>query len=214
MASSINALTSSGGGVVTTADASGELNLQSNGTTVAAVSSTGVNITGTINASGAITSTGQIATLKSGTAQNTTSGTSIDFTGIPSWAKRITVMLANVSLSGAATTLVRLGTSSGIVTTGYASFYVEITGSPNPASSSGGFIIDLPNASGTVTQALLTINYLDNNTWVIGGNSYSDGAPNSFVGNIALGSTLTQLRVTTSGGTATFDAGSINIMYE
>jgi hypothetical protein len=214
MASSINALTSSGGGVVTTADSSGELNLQSNGTTVAAVSSTGVNITGTINASGAITSTGQIATLKSGTAQNTTSGTSIDFTGIPSWAKRITVMLANVSLNSAATTVIRLGTSSGIVTTGYASFYVEITGSPNPASSSAGFIIDLPNAAGTVSQALCTINNLNGNTWVIGGNSYSDGATNNFVGNIELGSTLTQLRVTTTAGTATFDAGSINIMYE
>ena len=41
MASSINASTSGAGGVITTADNSGILNLQSNGTTVATVSSTG-----------------------------------------------------------------------------------------------------------------------------------------------------------------------------
>ena len=57
MASSINALTSSGGGVVTTADSSGVLNLQSNSTTIAAVSSTGLSVTGSITATGQINGT-------------------------------------------------------------------------------------------------------------------------------------------------------------
>lgn len=163
---------------------------------------------------GAVMSSMASSVITSGTAVASTSGTSIDFTGIPSWAKRITVMLADVSLSGGATTVIRLGTSSGIVATGYSSSYVEITGTPNNASASTGFIIDLPNGGGTITQSLLTINNLSGNTWVMGGNSSSDGAMNAFVGSIALVSTLTQLRVTTSGGTATFDAGLINILYE
>ena len=55
MASSINASTGPGGGVATTADASGNLNLQSNGSTVVAVTSTGVAVTGTLSSSGATT---------------------------------------------------------------------------------------------------------------------------------------------------------------
>ena len=39
------------------------------------------------------------------TAQNTTSGTSIDFTGIPSWVKRITVMFQGVSTTGSSQVL-------------------------------------------------------------------------------------------------------------
>ena len=52
MASSINASTSGAGGVITTADNTGNLNLQSGGSTVLALTSSGVAITGTITASG------------------------------------------------------------------------------------------------------------------------------------------------------------------
>jgi hypothetical protein len=55
MAASINASTS--GGVVTTADTTGNLNLQSNGTTVLAMTSAGVAVTGTLIPSGKITAT-------------------------------------------------------------------------------------------------------------------------------------------------------------
>jgi hypothetical protein len=33
-------------------------------------------------------------------------------------------------------------------------------------------------------------------------------------GSIALGGALTQVRITTAGGANTFDAGTINILYE
>ena len=55
------------------------------------------------------------------TAQNTTSGTAIDFTGIPSWAKQITIAFDGVSTTGVNGYLVQIGTSGGIETTGYAS---------------------------------------------------------------------------------------------
>ena len=59
---SINASTSGGGGVITTADASGNLNIQSGGSTVVAVTSTGVAVTGTLAATGAVTLTGSLNT--------------------------------------------------------------------------------------------------------------------------------------------------------
>ncbi len=53
-------------------------------------------MTMTLNGSG----TGTVGVPNSATAQNSTSGTSIDFTGIPGWTKKITVMLNAVSQSG------------------------------------------------------------------------------------------------------------------
>ena len=58
MASSINASTSGGGGVIVTSDASGNLDLQSGGSTVVAVTSAGVAVTGTLSATGGVASTG------------------------------------------------------------------------------------------------------------------------------------------------------------
>jgi hypothetical protein len=75
MASSINASTGPGGGVATTADASGNLNLQSNGTTVVAVTSTGVAVTGTLSATGAVTLTTALPVLQGGTGVTTSTGT-------------------------------------------------------------------------------------------------------------------------------------------
>jgi hypothetical protein len=54
------------------------------------------------------------------------------------------------------------------------------------------------------------------NTWVATGQlAQSDFTRVSwFSGAIPLASTLTQVRITTVGGTDAFDAGSINILYE
>ena len=59
---SINASTSGGGGVITTADSSGNLDIQSGGSTVVAVTSAGVAVTGTLAATGAVTLTGSLNT--------------------------------------------------------------------------------------------------------------------------------------------------------
>ena len=93
MAVTLNASTSSG--LVQTADTSGTIELQSNGTTKLTVASTGAY--------------GQLV---SGTAVASTSGTSIDFTGIPSWVKRITVMFNGVSTSGTSFKQIQIGSGS------------------------------------------------------------------------------------------------------
>ena len=59
MASTINASTSPAA-IVQTADGTANLSLQSNGTTIAALTSTGMAVTGTLSASGAITATGGV----------------------------------------------------------------------------------------------------------------------------------------------------------
>jgi hypothetical protein len=51
---SINASTAGGGGIITTADATGNLNIQSGGSTVVAVTATGATVTGTLAVSGEI----------------------------------------------------------------------------------------------------------------------------------------------------------------
>lgn len=155
--------------------------------------------------------------LQSGTAQNSTSGTSILFAGIPSWAKRVTVMFNGVSLSGTADLIIQIGsgsiTTSGYITTwGY--IYTASTAAVNSATTS---IIRAAsiNAS-TAFTGIATLTLLTGNTWV-GVSTLSSSADKIITyssGSLALSGLLDRVSVTTSNGTDTFDAGSINILYE
>jgi hypothetical protein len=199
MAVTLNASTSSG--LVQTADTSGTIELQSNGTTKLTVSSSGVNI-GQMNG-GAITS---------GTAVASTSGTSIDFTGIPSWVKRVTVMFSGVSTNGSSPFLFQLGDSGGVETTGYQAAggnYVAVT------TSTSGFPYH-NNSAGVTAEGFIEFSTLGSNIWSGSGNFASVGSAQvvSIAGAKTLSDTLTQVRITTVNGTDTFDAGTINILYE
>jgi hypothetical protein len=152
-------------------------------------------------------------TIVSGTAVASTSGTAIDFTGIPSWAKRITVMLSGVSLSGTDAISVQIGDSGGIETTGYAGYTFD-SGS-NVASFTTGFWLSPPVGSTTAASTSsgnVFISNISGNTWV-----YSSTIGSNFIGwgtgTKTLSDVLTQVRITRTG-TNTFDAGSINILYE
>jgi hypothetical protein len=155
--------------------------------------------------------------LTSGTAVASTSGTSIDFTSIPSWVKRITVMFAGVSTSGTSIPLVQLGAGS-VTTTGYVSSSARLQDSSavSVANSTAGFVIPLANASNVFSGAIQFTN-VTGNTWV-GQGVLSTALVSPFSmpisGLIALGGTLDRVRITTTGGTDTFDLGSINILYE
>lgn len=148
---------------------------------------------------------GTLAPLVSGTAV-TASGTSVDFTGIPSWAKRITVLFDGVSLNGASQILVQLGDSGGIENTGY-------VGGSATTSATTGFQVLLNLASRTTT-GLVTIMNLNNNLWIASGSTWNTVEVSSLAGSKSLSATLDRVRITTVNGTDTFDAGTINIMYE
>ena len=158
-------------------------------------------------------------TITSGTAVASTSGTSIDFTGIPATAKRITVMLAGVSLSGTSAIRFRLGTSSGVATSGYVGG-VTRTGQSGDLTGgilSAGFDTLVNSNAATTASGDIVFTNLTGNTWV-GRGSFGlvtgNGTITTVAGNIALSDTLTQVRITTVNGTNTFDAGTINIMWE
>jgi hypothetical protein len=201
MAVTLNASTSSG--LVQTADTSGEIELQNNGTTKLTVNASGVNIP-------TLTTTTVTGTIVQGTAVASTSGTSIDFTGIPSWAKKVTVILSAVSTNGTSSLLVQIGDSGGVENTGYVS---TSNSSATEVTSTAGFIIRSAVATNS-TSGLMTIANLNSNIWVA---NFAGATATSAIfggGTKTLSDVLTQLRITTVNGTDTFDAGSINIQYE
>jgi hypothetical protein len=159
--------------------------------------------------------TGTLSPLVSATAQ-TASGTSVDFTGIPSWVRRITAMFNSVSTNGTSNLLVQLGTSLGIVSTGYnsSSAYILSNSSYLNTQYTSGFGIAGATATNAISGALV-FTLISENTWVLSGVlNTTQNATFMNAGGISLASTLTQLRLTTVNGTDTLDAGTINIMYE
>jgi hypothetical protein len=171
-----------------------------------------------IDGSASVTiNSGAILGITSGTAVASTSGTSIDFTSIPSWVKRITVMFYGVSTSG--TSIIQLQLGAGSVTT---SGYISAGGNYNNANTtgvangtSGVYLLNAGNAANTY-YGHATFTTLGSNIWVASGVLAVGSATNivSFGGGITLGGTLDRVRFTTVNGTDTFDAGSINILYE
>lgn len=152
-----------------------------------------------------------------GTAVASTSGTSIDFTGIPSWAKRVTVMFSAVSTNGTSLLLVRLGTSGGFATTGYDSTTSASSSAGGFQNSTVGMLVTYNNAATSSQKGAMTLLNITGNTWVATGttgDSVSNLVASSISGTVPLSGTLDRIRITTVNGTDTFDAGSINILYE
>ena len=157
--------------------------------------------------------TGTLAPIVSGTAVASTSGTSIDFTDIPSWVKRITVMFNGVSTNGTSIPMIQLGDAGGVEITGYAGTG-WIANTTNTVMSSG-FLISGASDGTYVYSGTVVITLLGSNAWTAFGSvSLSIGAVCVMSGAKTLSDTLTQIRITTVGGTNTFDAGTINILYE
>ncbi len=163
-----------------------------------------------------VATTGTLAPIVSGTAVASTSGTSIDFTSIPSWVKRITVMFSGISGSGTAPFVIQLGDAGGIEITGYSSSAMRV-GAASSAylSSTTGFVLQESNAAASVYNGIATIALIGSNNWAQSSFLVSPTANtgNSAAGSKTLSDTLTQVRITIDG-TQTFDAGTINILYE
>ena len=246
MSSTISAGTTAGTAISVSGDTSGQLVLQTNGTTTAVTISTGQVVTlaqplpvasggsgvttstgtgavvlGTSpTITGAVMSTMASSVITAGTAVASTSGTSIDFTGIPSWAKRVTVMFSGVSTSGTSLPMIQLGDSGGIETTGYtAGSSLLAPASIGTSNYTTGFTFRTDALASIVMDGFITINLVSSstNTWVAGGTIYAP-TPSAYMAAVAgaksLSATLDRVRLTTVGGSDTFDAGSLNILYE
>jgi hypothetical protein len=152
-----------------------------------------------------------------GTSQATTSGTAIDFTGIPSWAKRVVVSLVNVTTNGASLPLIQLGSGT-IQTTGYGVITGAVLNS-NITTTGGftnGFAINSNASAASYIMGTLTLTLTSSNTWT-GTINAADGSINRIIfasGNVTLSGALDRIRITTVNGTDVFDGGSANIMYD
>jgi hypothetical protein len=188
----------------------------------------------TINTSGNLTVTGNVIVsgnndlfvsgspvdpLVLGTAQASTSGTSIDFTSIPSWVKRITIMYSGVSTNGTSNWLVQLGDSGGVENTGYLGVGTFLGATVAGSNYTAGFAFQVSGAGhilhGTVILTLLSSS---TNSWTCMGSLAGTGGAAGYIystgGAKSLSGTLDRVRLTTVNGTDTFDAGSVNILYE
>ena len=150
------------------------------------------------------------------TAQNSTSGTSIDFTGIPSWVKRITVSVNSVSTSGTSAIIVQIGAGS-FLTTGYTGGASTITNAGvGVVQLSTGFAISVSNSASSSLFGSLTLIKLSGNDWNASGSLGAGNEARTYTtgGSVTLSGTLDRVRITTANGNDTFDAGAINISYE
>lgn len=190
-------------------------------------------LNGPINVNGAASVSGQIirsagpsvpaawgAPLVLGTAQNSTSGTFIDFNGvIPSWARRITVMLNGVSTGGTSGLQIQIGPSGGVETTGYSGLTATnaaATAGTSAVTTSGFSLISGVDAATSIRNGAVTITNVSGNNWIATG-GMADTVGARFVSiqyAKAIAGVLDRLRVTTINGTDVFDAGFINIMWE
>jgi hypothetical protein len=149
------------------------------------------------------------------TEQATTSGTSKDFTGIPSWVKKITIMYDVVSTNGTSNHIVQIGDSGGVETTTYTSAAWQGGSGDTLATSTIGFIVSAAVSAATTYTGTVVLVNMSGNKWIASGVMVrSDGAGSACSGAHTLSATLDRVRVTMVNGTDAYDAGNVNILYE
>lgn len=152
--------------------------------------------------------------LISGTSIATTSGTSHDFT-VPTWVSRITISLSAVSTDSASFPMIQIGDSGGIETSGYSGCTQRGT---NFTAYSAGFSIDNGASAANAVRGSMTLSLVDStlNTWACSGTFGLTGVTFTSIvgGDKSLSSGITTVRLTSVSGTANFDAGVANILYE
>jgi len=165
---------------------------------------------------GAVVSSMGSSVLTSDTAKPSTSGTTVDFTSIPSWVKRVTVMFSGVSTSGTNNYIIQLGygATPTYVTSGYLGS-ATTQGGTSTSFSTGLMFNNSPSATDAYS-GIATITNITGNAWTMTsmiGNTVNNNMRYG-AGNVSTVTVLTAIRITTVGSTDTFDAGNINIMYE
>jgi hypothetical protein len=153
------------------------------------------------------------------TEQATTSGTSIDFTSIPTWVKKITMQLVGVSTNGTSNLLMQLGDSGGVETSGYLGSAVGLTNGLGSRSRQLYNWLRHPEWRRYECESRKVVITLEDSTqftWVATGLlGYSDSA--AFCMTPALNLPRQHwiaFGITTVNGSDTFDAGAINVLYE
>ena len=145
----------------------------------------------------------------------TTSGTTIDVTGIPANTKRITINFFGVSRAGASYPLIQLGAGS-VDTNGYICASTGLGGSGSSTFTfTNGFGVANTSASNLIYGSVV-LNRVNSSTfeWTIGGTLYVTNATNPISGAKTLTGILDRIRLTTLSGTGAFNGGEISVICE
>ena len=171
---------------------------------------------GTITAALTGTASGN-SRLVRGTSVASTSGASITFTSLPTWVRKLTMMINGVSTNGTADILLRLSTGGVFASSGYVSNMQGVQGgvATTGVSNLVGFVISQSAADAVATGTYQFVNN-DGNGWIGTGVFAKEQATvGAFgAGRVTLGGTLDGIQIVTANGSDTFDAGSVNIIYE
>lgn len=145
-------------------------------------------------------------------AQVTSGGTEYGFTGIPSWATRLTVPINGVSTNGTNNPVIQIGAGS-YTTAGYAGSQTLLTNSVATSNLSSGFQVG-GAAAVSSRCGTLTLTKSASGVWAaVGSFGFADSAGVSVVGGVVdIGGVLDRLRITAGGDT--FDGGSIALIIE
>jgi hypothetical protein len=212
---------STNGGTAISTDTSGTLNIVtgsgSGANAITIDASQAVTMPGNLTVSGTLTASGGVSgSITRGTAVASTSGTSIDFTSLPTGIRRITVMLNGVSLNGSSNILIQIGSGS-VSSSGYVSSSATAVnaGATSGFASTAGFIGAISSAGNIIYGNFSIVNFTAT-TWVSNHSfGFAVGAASSGGGNSpSLSGSIDRVRITTVNGTDTFDAGSINLLWE
>ena len=174
--------------------------------------------TGSIGSTGYTGYTGPSGGITLGTVQTAPNTVNVDFTGIPSSAKRITVMFNAVGISSNTLMLLQIGNGA-IVATGYVGSGGAIAGStPVAVASTVGFLITGAGTDvGGLYSGSMILTTMGSNVWVMQAclGSALNARTIFSAGSKTLAGTLDRLRLTTTvGSPVVYNAGTINIAYE
>lgn len=155
-----------------------------------------------------------------GTVKAPTSGTSVSFTGIPSWVKRVTITLYYVDLSGADQLVAKVYTSGGVQASGYVSGTTNSKSTGVNSEFTNSFLVLEPfnaAATGTFRYGSVVFEKVDTAEWVYKSTiyGYTDAAVSVAAGGFSLSDALGRVDITSYNGIVTFVSGSrLNILYE
>lgn len=153
-----------------------------------------------------------------GTPIATTSGVSVDITGIPSGVKEIDIIFDSVSSAGTNQWLVQIGDVGGIEDTGYDSEGHAITTTVAGGTSTAGFVVRGDQSASRLVNGIFSLKLKDASAfrWVANhvlGDTTASNALIAGSGIKSLTAELSQIRLTTAAGSALWDGGSITIQY-
>ncbi len=143
------------------------------------------------------------------------SGSGVQMGGIPSWAKRVTVLFENVALSGSDALVLELGTASSIESTGYLGGGCSVSSSAIATTYTTGFLILVGSSTYTLAGSIVLAS-MGSNTWAVNGAAaiFTGVSANLFTaGRKSLADALTRVQLRTSGSN-TFVGGTATLLWE